>query len=157
VPKATLAAVTLIALFFRADIMGVCAADIVATAAKDPGLFIYTIAEKVLGGWATDLMSVLLITSLFAATQAFYNTLSRYLFAISRDGLLWSKMAYIHPSFQTPYIASMVQGIFMFCATAFETGPNDRCVLLGFRTGQHGYFVTAMRRLNRGGRLFPEK
>jgi len=32
VPKATLAAVTLIALFFRADIMGVCAADIVATA-----------------------------------------------------------------------------------------------------------------------------
>ena len=120
-------------------------------------MFIYTIAEKVLGGWATDLMSVLLITSLFAATQAFYNTLSRYLFAISRDGLLWSKMAYTHPSFQTPYIASMVQGIFMFCATAFETGPNDRCVLLGFRTGQHGYFVTAMRRLNRGGRLFPEK
>ena len=71
-----------------------------------------------MGSWATDLMSVLLITSLFAATQAFHNTLSRYLFAISRDGLLWSKMANTHPSFQTPYIASIVQGIFMFCATA---------------------------------------
>jgi len=122
VPKATLAAVTLIALFFAltswAFVQYCGSAEVAATAAKDPGLFIYTIAEQVLGRWATDLMSVLLITSLFAATQAFHNTLSRYLFAISRDGLLWSKMAYTHPSFQTPYIASMVQGIFMFAATA---------------------------------------
>lgn len=121
VPRATLIAVSLIAVFFALTswaFVQYSGANIAATAAQNPGMYIYTVAEAVLGHWSTELMSILLVTSLFAASQAFHNTLSRYLFAISRDGLLWSKMAQTHPSFQTPYIASIVQGIFMFSATA---------------------------------------
>ena len=122
IPRATLLAVVLITSFFAlsgwAFVQYAGAANVAELAAKDPGMFVFTVTEQVLGPWAIQVMSVLLITSLFAATQAFHNTLSRYLFAISRDGLLWSKMAKTHRTHQTPYIASLVQGAFMLCATA---------------------------------------
>lgn len=122
IPRATLLAVVLITSFFAlsgwAFVQYAGAAHVAELAAKDPGMFVFTVTEQVLGPWAIQVMSVLLITSLFAATQAFHNTLSRYLFAISRDGLLWSKMAKTHRTHQTPYIASLVQGAFMLCATA---------------------------------------
>jgi amino acid transporter len=121
IPRATLFAVVLITLFFALTswtfVQYTGAEHIVDMAAKDPGMFVLNIANDVLGPWAAEMMSVLLITSLFAATQAFHNTLSRYLFAMSRDGLLWRKMAKTHPSFQTPYIASMVQMVVMVVAT----------------------------------------
>lgn len=117
IPRATLLAVVLIATFFALtswSFVQYAGADhIMALAAKDPGLFVFSIAEQVLGRWSVDMMSVLLITSLFAATQAFHNTLSRYLFAISRDGLLWAQLAYTHPKFHTPYRASLLQGVIM--------------------------------------------
>lgn len=122
IPRATLLAVILITAFFAlsgwAFVQYAGSANVAALAAKDPGMFVFTITEQVLGPWAIQIMSILLITSLFAATQAFHNTLSRYLFAISRDGLLWAKMAKTHRTHQTPYVASLVQGAFMLCATA---------------------------------------
>ncbi|PWC12312.1 amino acid permease [Brenneria roseae subsp. americana] len=122
IPRATLLAVVLITLFFAvsgwAFVQYAGAVNVAELAAKDPGMFVFTIVEHMLGPWAIHVMSILLLTSLFAAAQAFHNTLSRYLFAISRDGLLWSKMAATHPKHQTPYIASMVQSAFMLCSTA---------------------------------------
>ncbi|EHD19559.1 MULTISPECIES: APC family permease [Brenneria] len=122
IPRATLLAVTLITAFFAltgwAFVQYVGSANIAEVVAKDPGMFIFSVTESVLGSWAIHVMSLLLLTSLFAAAQAFHNTLSRYLFAISRDGLLWSKMAKTHPAHQTPYVASIVQGGFMLSSTA---------------------------------------
>lgn len=86
-------------------------------------MFIFSVTESVLGSWAIHVMSLLLLTSLFAAAQAFHNTLSRYLFAISRDGLLWSKMAKTHPAHQTPYVASIVQGLHALFNGAVRTRP----------------------------------
>ncbi|MGL9734215.1 MAG: hypothetical protein ACR5LD_07950 [Symbiopectobacterium sp.] len=43
----------------------------------------------------------MLITSLFAETQAFHNTLFRYLFAIGHDGLLWSKVVTLEPPYRS--------------------------------------------------------
>lgn len=113
IPRATILAVILISLFFATTSWGfveMYGQDHVAqVAAKDPGRFVFNVANSVLGGWAVQLMSLLLVTSLFAATQAFHNTMSRYLFSIARDGFLWGKMARVHPRFHTPYVASMVQ------------------------------------------------
>ncbi|MCY6411928.1 APC family permease [Acinetobacter sp. VNH17] len=120
VAKATFTAVILITVFYALTawvfVQYTGANNIVAEAAKDPGVYVYNVAEQLLGGWSVDLISVLLITSLFAATQAFHNSLSRYLFTISRDGLLWSKLAKTHATYKTPYIASIAQGIFMIAA-----------------------------------------
>lgn len=115
IPRATLVAVTVITLFYAltawAIVQYLGASNVGEVAAQDPGMFIYNIADQLLGPWASQVMSVLLITSLFAATQAFHNTLSRYLFSLSRDGLCWSKFSTLHTKYQTPYIASLIQGV----------------------------------------------
>ncbi len=123
VGRATFIAVVVITLFYTitawslVQYIGVDQLSVIATG--DPGTLIYSIAEKVLGSWAVELMSLLLITSLFAATQAFHNSLSRYLFTMSRDGLLWSAMAKTHPVHQSPYISSLVQGAGMLTLLGF--------------------------------------
>ncbi|MHA3082865.1 APC family permease [Acinetobacter sp. ANC 5383] len=120
VSRATFIAVILIAGFFVLTawsfVLYSGVDQVTAIATKDPGMYIYNVTEKILGHWAVELMSVLLVTSLFAATQAFHNSLSRYMYTISRDGLLWAKMGQTHPKHQTPYIASLVQGVLMIVA-----------------------------------------
>lgn len=120
IPRATVLAVVLITLFFAlttwAFVQMHGAANVAAIAAKDPGRFVYAIAEQVLGKWAVEAMSLLLITSLFAATQAFHNTMSRYLFVMGRDGFLWSALGKVNHGVGTPYVASLVQTVGMlFC------------------------------------------
>lgn len=117
VARATIIAVSIITLFFAITswslIQSIGEDKLVSVAAADPGLLVYNVAVQHLGQWSIQLMSLLLITSLFAATQAFHNSLARYLFTMSRDGLVWSKMASIHPKNNTPYISSIVQGVFI--------------------------------------------
>lgn len=123
VPRATLMAVSLITVFFAfvswAFVQATGAANLVEMVAKDPGRFIFGITELYVGKWASELMSVLLITSLFAATQAFHNTISRYLFSISRDGFLWAAMARTHALRGTPWVASVVQSVAIIAAILF--------------------------------------
>lgn len=120
VPRATLLAVTLITVFFAfvswAFVQAIGTEGLVEAVAKDPGRFIFEVTERYVGGWAVELMSILLITSLFAATQAFHNTISRYLFSISRDGFLWSGMARTHARHGTPWVASIVQSVVIVAA-----------------------------------------
>ncbi|KAA8732366.1 APC family permease [Acinetobacter qingfengensis] len=117
IPRATFIAVTIITLFFAfsawALVQFIGAQNIAQIAAADPNLFIFNIAEQLLGSWSIQVMSILLVTSLFAASQAFHNSLSRYLFTMGRDKLFWSKIAKTHPIHQTPYVASIIQGVFM--------------------------------------------
>lgn len=117
VSRATFIAVSIITIFYAftawALVQYIGVDNLEAAAKGDPGVLVYNIAEDMLGSWSVQLMSLLLITSLFAATQAFHNSLARYLFTMSRDGLLWSAMAKTHPVHQSPYISSIVQGIGM--------------------------------------------
>ena len=75
-------------------------------ALNSPGTIWFDIVAQVLGGWAATAMEMLMITSLFAAILSFQNTLSRYFFALGREGILWSGFAKLHPKQQSPYIAS---------------------------------------------------
>lgn len=122
VARATIIAVCIITVFYAitswALIQSIGESQLVDVAAADPGLLVYNIAGAHLGPWAIQLMSLLLITSLFAATQAFHNSLARYLFTMSRDGLVWSKMANIHAKNNTPYISSIVQGVIIIAILA---------------------------------------
>lgn len=122
VARATIIAVSIITLFFAITswslIQSIGESKLVDVAAADPGLLVYNVAVAHLGSWSIQLMSLLLITSLFAATQAFHNSLARYLFTMSRDGLVWSKMANVHPKNNTPYISSIVQGVFIIAILA---------------------------------------
>ena len=122
VARATIIAVSIITLFYAITswslIQAIGEDQLVNAAAADPGLLVYNIAVAHLGPWSVQVMSLLLITSLFAAAQAFHNSLARYLFTMSRDGLVWSKMANVHPKNNTPYISSIVQGAFIIAILA---------------------------------------
>lgn len=64
-------------------------------------LFVNTAAIRV-GDWLKLAMTALLVTSLFACVLAFQNTISRYLFALGRDGLLPKALGTTDPIHQAP-------------------------------------------------------
>lgn len=122
VPRATVCALLLITAFFCFTSWSLVQAygfdQIVAIASKDPGNFVFNITRQYVGQWAVESMSVLLITSLFAAALAFHNNISRYLFSISRDGLIWKELCKTHPTNGTPHNASHVHSVIMLMLLA---------------------------------------
>jgi amino acid transporter len=67
-----------------------------------------------------------MISSIFAGILSFHNTITRYLFAMGRDGLLWRPLANTHPRYQSPYIAGMVQtAIALVVVLAFAVTKQD--------------------------------
>jgi amino acid transporter len=122
IPRATYLAVGLIGLFyvFTAwalvtfygvdDVVGAAQAD--STGIFAAGLRFYT------GSVMAEIMNCLLVTSLFAATLAAHNPLARYTFALSRDGVLPSKLGQAHPKHQSPAIASATVSIIALILTA---------------------------------------
>lgn len=122
IPRATVCALLLITIFFcftSWSLMQALSADeIVSVIRKNPGDFIFMITRQYVGEWAVQVMSVLLITSLFAAALAFHNNISRYLFSISRDGLIWKALCKTHPVNGTPHNASHVHSIIMLILLA---------------------------------------
>lgn len=117
IPMATIIAVVIITTFFAFCSWGLIQAygvpNVQAAVAKNPELFVFNLAQLALGKWSVLVINVLLITSLFAATQSFHNNVARYFYYISRDGLFWSKLAKLHPKKGTPYLSSICQTITM--------------------------------------------
>jgi amino acid transporter len=113
VPLATYAAVSIIMVFFAfvtwAIISSYGVDHVVAAAFADPGNFWFAKSDAYLGPWGTGIMRGLLLSSIFACLLAFHNTITRYLYALGREGLLWVFLADVHPRFQSPYKASYVQ------------------------------------------------
>ena len=121
IPLATIIAVLLITSFFAfcswALIQAHGADNIRAAVAANPELFVFQLAESALGQWSVLVINILLITSLFAATQSFHNNIARYFYVISRDGLFWGKLATLHKTKKTPYLSSIYQTVFMILLT----------------------------------------
>lgn len=122
VPRATVCALLLITAFFCFTSGSLVQAydfdRLVQIARQDPGNFIFDITRQYVGQWAVDTMSVLLITSLFAASLAFHNNISRYIFSISRDGLIWKELCRTHPTNGTPHNASHVHSVILLLLLA---------------------------------------
>ncbi|NKJ39608.1 APC family permease [Rhizobium sp. SG570] len=113
IPRATYVAVTLITLFYAfstwaiVQFYGPSKVQAVANAGLDS--FYFNAANSVLGAWASQVMNVLLITSLFACILSFHNTLNRYFFALGREGLAVRALGKVHPKHGSPYVAGLIQ------------------------------------------------
>lgn len=68
----------------------------------------YPLTDRYAGSALTTVLQVLIVTSSFACAMAFYNTASRYLFALGREGMLPRRLARTHPTHRSPHVASMV-------------------------------------------------
>lgn len=116
IPVATYIAVVVILTFFAVSswllISAYGAHDVVEAATKDPGNLWYSMSTRIVGKWSADVMSVLLMTSLFAVLLSFHNAISRYFYSMGREGILPRRLATLHSVHQTPCFASFVQTIY---------------------------------------------
>lgn len=113
IPRATYIAILLITLFYTFSTWAIVqfygAARIREVATANLATFFFTASEAVLGSWSTQVMNLLLITSLFACVLSFHNTLNRYFFALGREGLALSVLGKVHHRHGSPYVAGWFQ------------------------------------------------
>jgi amino acid transporter len=120
VPRATYLSVILITGFFAVTTwmitVGYGPSNVIAEAGKalesgDTASFIYTLGERYLGPWAPVVMSIFVVTSIFAAALAFHNGIARYLFTLGRSGVLPTALGRVHAKTGAPVVASVTQTI----------------------------------------------
>lgn len=145
VPRATYIAISLIGVILGVTTWAVVSATGVAqaqhTAEKhlSTGDLVFSLADKYIGSFMTDVMDWLLLVSLFAAMLAFHNSASRYLFSLGRARILPEVLAKTSSS-GAPYVASTVQaGFAVTVAVIFAAAGADPILtvvpsMLGFGT-----------------------
>lgn len=98
VPRATYLAVITITVLFAlvafAMVTGLGASQVVPRTMEisgglaDPAAVLFSLAAEFVGPWMVTVMSILVLSSLFAGLLAFQNAASRYFFAMGRGGVL---------------------------------------------------------------------
>lgn len=110
VAKATYTAVIVITVFYAVTMwcfsLGYGPDSVVAAANDNPGGFVLEIMPRYLGAWTSDVISVLVLTSYFAAILALHNALSRYVMALGRAGALPAALGTTHVRFRSPSAAA---------------------------------------------------
>jgi amino acid transporter len=113
VARATYIALAIIAIFYTLTSWavltsyGLDAAQ--AAAGEEPAGFVFAANAVEVSEFTTDVMQILVVTSLFAGFLAFHQAASRYFFAVARDGLLPAPLQRVHPRSREPYVAGALQ------------------------------------------------
>ena len=112
IPRATYGAVILLGTFYVLSswclVLALTPEKVQEVAAADPGRLVSGITMQYLGAYGRDALTLLTVTSLFAAALGFFNNIARYLFALSRDGLLPARFGQVHPVHGSPYRACLL-------------------------------------------------
>lgn len=122
IPRATYGAVTFMMLFYCLVVWAIIQAygdaGVQQAAADDPANMFFVAIERYVGPWASDVMYVLIVTSVLASQIAFHNAITRYTFNLARDGLLPARLAHAHPRFGSPAAAGNAQTALAFAVVA---------------------------------------
>jgi amino acid transporter len=88
------------------------------------------------GSWLTNAFRLLIITSAFACQLAFFNTSSRYVFALGRDGVLPHVFGRTHKRHQTPHVAGLAIAGFLalFILGFYVNDPSTEATLTKLAT-----------------------
>ena len=140
VPRATYLAVVVITVLFAltafAMVTGMGASHVVdktvelSTVAKvplaDPAAVLFSLATQYIGPWMATVMSILVLSSLFAGLLAFQNAASRYLFAMGRGGVLPARLGTVNgrgaPA-AASLVTSVITGIVIVVFAVFQLDP----------------------------------
>ncbi|MBX7550281.1 APC family permease [Streptomyces sp. NPDC004232] len=144
VPRATVIAVLAVASFYALTswvAVGALGPERVrAEAGSHLGDLFFRLSDGYLGRPATVTMQVLLCTSLFASWLALHNAANRYMYALSRDGLLPAALHAPHAGHGSVHRASVVQTVFstvvviLFAAAGLDPYVNMSTTMLGLGT-----------------------
>ncbi|MGX9883402.1 APC family permease [Streptomyces sp. NPDC002276] len=126
IPRATYLAVLFMGVFYivvtwlLVDAYGTTRATEAATA-NGPGMFSDAMGRFV-GTWARDVISVLVVTSVFAGVLSCQNIIARYGYSLGTDRALPSSLGRVHPRHGSPYVSSLVVSVIFFIAVLAFTG-----------------------------------
>ena len=123
IPRATYLAVIGIGLFYAfaawAYVTFLGSGNAQAAAEANVVTLFNDTANAVIGKTFTDIVTVLLITSILAAILSIQNASARYTFVLARDGALPRILSRVHPTQKSPYLAALAVGIFWAVLTVF--------------------------------------
>ncbi len=152
IPRATYLSVLLIGAFYTFTVWCMANGDGVSRVAEtlkglgDPTRFLFLLSDRYVGGALTSAMSLLFLSSLFAALLAFHNAVARYFFALGRERLLPGSLGNTHDRHQSPHLGSVLQSVVAFALVgAFVVAGEDPVlVLFSWLTNLGALGVTAM-------------
>lgn len=136
VPRATYLAVGVITVLFAltafAMVTGMGSSTVIERTLElsgelaDPAAVLFSLAAQYVGPWMATVMSILVLSSLFAGLLAFQNSASRYLFAMSRGGVLPARLSAVNrrgaPSVAS-LVTSVITGAVMVVFALFQLDP----------------------------------
>ncbi len=129
VPKATYAAIGIVCIFYVFTAYSFTVAsgrDIGAVAGSNPGHYVFGLANRYLGPSGEWLLSILVVTSAFAAVLGLFNNSVRYLFAMARDGVMPSALARTRAENGSPFRSALpVAVIMVIVVTGFALAGLD--------------------------------
>ncbi|MEW5812856.1 MAG: APC family permease [Actinomycetota bacterium] len=115
IPRATYLSIAFMGTLYAVSgwlIMNALGLDKVVSIATDTGgNFIFAASDTIIGHNISLLFQILIVTATFAAIVTFHNNVSRYLFSLGRQGLVWKPLGWTLPRRQTPWVASIVQSV----------------------------------------------
>jgi amino acid transporter len=131
IPRATYVSLILIGVFYAvtswALISGWGDDEAVARATDSGSTFLGDTAQRYLGTFGADVITVLYFTSLFACILSFHNVASRYVFALSQRDVLPASLSRPHTKHGSPHRASLwisgVVAISVILAVVFGLDP----------------------------------
>lgn len=77
--------------------------------ADDLAVVFFVARDQYVGGWATKIIQVLIVISIFAALPAFNNAITRYCYAMASESVFPKRLVAIHSRHRSPYVAGYVQ------------------------------------------------
>jgi amino acid transporter len=95
----------------------------------------YPLTDRYVGASLTTLFEILIITGSFACQLAFYNTASRYFYAMGREGIIPASLGKTHPRHHSPYVASMavtaMMSIYVLGFVIYDSSTEAALLKLG--------------------------
>jgi amino acid transporter len=142
IPRATYLSVVFIGVFYIVTTWllilayGTTSAPDVA-GANAPGMFTDAMGSFV-GTWARDVVSVLVVSSAFAAVLSCQNIIARYGYSLGVDRALPPVLGRVHPRHGSPYVSSLVlSGIFAAGVLGFS--GSDPAISYAWLAGAGGF------------------
>ncbi|WP_048630081.1 APC family permease [Mycolicibacterium aurum] len=130
IPRATYLSIAFMGILYAVSgwlIMNALGLDkVVAIATDTGGNFIFVASDTIIGHNISLLFQILIVTATFAAIVTFHNNVSRYLFSLGRQTLVWKPLGWTLPRRQTPWVASIVQSLMVgVVVVAFAIAGQD--------------------------------
>ncbi|WP_111895367.1 APC family permease [Acinetobacter sp. MB5] len=147
IPRATYLAVILVGLFYCLStwcLVSIVGPDKIMAFTTQHGENTYLlVAEQYLGKFFSDIILVLLVTSLFACILSLHNVVVRYQYVLGKFGVLPSGLSKVHVKHNSPYMSSATQSVSSFVILGtlifFQWDPVANIYTWGAMAGTLGY------------------